>query len=245
MANAWIHRLERLAPLLEEDKRSLLQLVSKPVLVEARVDIVGQGRGNTAVHVVLRGAACRYRVLPGGGRQILSYLFSGDNSPASRVIVMANAGDNIATLADTVIAAIPRDRILDLVGSNPRIDRAFSCNTLQNEAILNEWLVNNSRRDARGRVAHLLCEIFLRLQVVGETDGESFRLPLTQTELADSLGLTPVHISRIIKTLREENLIILHHKMVTILDLQGLRRACHFDPDYLLPPARSPLTAAG
>ena len=122
---------------------------------------------------------------------------------------------------------------MDLFGRRPRISAALWWSSLQEEAMLRERVVSLGRRDARGRVAYLLCELLWRHAAVGLTDGDVFRLPLTQTELGDTLGLTPVHVNRVLREFRERRLISMQHRMLELLDVNGLQAIAGFNKDYL------------
>jgi hypothetical protein len=122
---------------------------------------------------------------------------------------------------------------LDLFAKHPRISAALWWSSLQEEAMLRERIVSLGRRDARGRVAYLLCELLWRHAAIGLTNGDVFVLPLTQTELADTLGLTPVHINRILKEFRKRCFIAIEHKLLNVLDVVGLQDIAGFNKDYL------------
>jgi CRP-like cAMP-binding protein len=147
----------------------------------------------------------------------------------------------IGTLTPGTVAIIPHEVLLDLTQIYPRIARALSHSILVDAATAREWMVRLGRRTAYERTAHLLCELWLRLDAVGLTQGDNFKLPVTQARLADALGLTPVHVNRILKQLRESGLITLHGGTVKITDWDGLRNAGEFTPDYLYPGQNSRL----
>jgi CRP-like cAMP-binding protein len=139
----------------------------------------------------------------------------------------------IVALTPAAVAFIPHAVIEQLPLRRPELARALWWATLVDEAVLRAWIVNIGRRDAFEGVAHLLCELHVRLRHVGLVQDHSFDLPLTQEDLADALGLTPVHTNRVLQRLRSEGLITLRGGHLTILDAEGLRRAAGFDPNYL------------
>ena len=120
----------------------------------------------------------------------------------------------------------------DLV-SNKRINRALWWATLVDEAVLRAWLVNVGRRDALQAVGHLFCELYVRMRNVGLAAGETMELPLTQEEIGDALGLTPVHVNRVLQRLRADGLIALKRGALEILDMAALERVAGFNPNYL------------
>ena len=130
------------------------------------------------------------------------------------------------------MVSIPRKRVLDL-SERPAIARALWWTTLVDEATLREWLVNIGQRDAETSIAHLFCELHLRLKAIGLSDGGDFSLPVTQTELGDTMGLSTVHVNRSLQSLRAKRLITLRGGRLVILDVARLRAACQFNPNYL------------
>ena len=117
--------------------------------------------------------------------------------------------------------------------TRPRISAALWWSSLQEEAILRERIVALGRRDARGRVAYLVCELLWRHAAMGLASGEAFSLPMTQTELGDTLGLSPVHINRVLKEFRRQGLIATEHKLLHVLDVAGLQEIAGFNKEYL------------
>jgi CRP-like cAMP-binding protein len=195
-------------------------------------DLVSLGDHPTDCKLILSGYACAYKLLLDGRRQILSFEIPGDicDLPAFFLERMDHA---IGTLTSGNVAIIPHEVLLDLTQTYPRIARALSHSILVDAATAREWMVRLGRRTAYERIAHLLCELWLRLDAVGLTQGGNFKLPVTQARLADALGLTPVHVNRILKQLRGSGLITLRGGTVRITDWEGLRIAGEFTPDYL------------
>jgi CRP-like cAMP-binding protein len=139
----------------------------------------------------------------------------------------------IGTLTAGRVAVIPHEELLDLTETYPRIARALSQSTFVDAAIFREWMVGMGRRSAYARIAHLLCEMGQRLQVIGLAQNGSYDLPVTQTELADALGLTVVHVNRSLQRLRRQGLITLRGGTVTLSNPEGLKQAGEFNPGYL------------
>jgi CRP-like cAMP-binding protein len=232
MLEPWIARLDQLAPFSGGDKLELSGLLAEARRVHAGADIVREGDVPSHVHVILSGMACCYKHLPDGGRQIIALHFPGHACDIHQCIL--NRVDHpIGALRLTQVAYIPLENMLDLVDRCPRIARALWRSTLVDDAILREWLANNGRREGYGRVAHILYEVYLRLRALGKTSDHSFEFPLTQNELADALGLTPVHVSRVISRLRDEGLIALTRRLVTIIDPERLKAVAQFSLGYL------------
>jgi len=131
------------------------------------------------------------------------------------------------------VAEVPRDAFLDLTASFPRLSRALWWNSLVEEAIQREWTVNLGQRDAIERMAHLLCELFTRHKAAGLVTDRTFEFPLTQHELGDAMGLSNVHVNRIMQELRSQGLIATPGRQMVILDWEGLKQLGEFDPTYL------------
>ena len=232
MANPFVEKLEHGAELSDQDRQTLRHAIGDVRHVAARVALIEEGDRPENVHAILEGFACRYKILTNGERQIMAWLVPGDICDM-HVSILGEMDHCIGTLAPCKVAYIPRHMIEDLTSRHPAINRALWWSTLVDEGTLREWLVNMGRRPADKQMAHLFCELFVRLQSVGETTGTSFDFPLTQDELADTLGVSTVHVNRMLQQLREDGLIILKGKTLTNLDLDGLKAFADFDPNYL------------
>ncbi|WP_336487533.1 Crp/Fnr family transcriptional regulator [Methylobacterium nigriterrae] len=185
-----------------------------------------------SVPLILEGNACRYKILPDGRRQILTLFIPGDL--CGRCLPDLDLGDeSVVTLTSATVAIIPRQAFAALIDEHPRLFRALAYNALVEEAVHREWIVNIGQRTGYERIAHLFCELFVRLSAVGLTQGNRCELPLTQGELADALGLSAVHINRTVQQLRSDGLICLRGRELTILDLPALQSAAMFDGHYL------------
>lgn len=231
MPNPFVMKLEHAVDLTDEDRVRLEKASSQTRHVGAREDLIQENEAPANVHVVLSGFACRYKILPEGKRQIMALLVPGDACDL-QVQILRRMDHSISTLTPCVIANIPPDEIRSLA-SQPRLTQALWWATLVDEAILREWLVNMGQRQADEQLAHILCELLVRLQTVGLARENSFDLPFTQEELGDVLGITTVHVNRVLQGLREEGLIVLKGKVLTIPDVERLKQFAGFTPNYL------------
>ncbi len=231
MENILARKLELFGPLPVNDKRLLDDVISNPKQVESHRDIIREGDAPDDVHLVLSGFACRYKVLPEGNRSIFAYLVPGDFCDLN-IFILKSMDHNIATISPCMMIDIPRNRVLELA-ERPAIARALWWATLVDEATLREWLVNIGRRSAETRIAHLFCEIHLRLKSIGLADGGEFALPITQDELGDTMGLSTVHVNRTLQSLRGQQLITFKNGRLLILDIERLRDICQFNHNYL------------
>jgi CRP-like cAMP-binding protein len=233
MAIHLIRKLEHFTRLSGEEKRSLEQAASIKVRqLNPREDIIYEGDRLSQVNLILEGWACRYKMLEDGRRQILSYLIPGDVCDM-RMFILKEMDHAICAISAVSLSEIPKDTIIELTDAYPRLSRAFWWNSLVEDAIAREWLVNNSQREATERMAHLFCELFVRLRMVGLANGNSCELPVTQAELGETLGLSTVHVNRTIQELRNSNLVILKGKILTIPDLEALQEVALFNDNYL------------
>ena len=229
--NRLTRKLEAFGPLPDADRLLLDEVIRPAQAVGLRMDLIREGETPHHVNLILEGFACRYKILPTGRRQIMAYLVPGDFCDL-HVFILKAMDHTIATLSPCTMVKISRSRILELL-ERPAIARAFWWAALVDEATLREWLVNIGARKAEERVAHLLCELLLRLETVGLTTGTQYALPLTQAELADTVGLTGVHVNRILQRLRRDGLITLKSKRLVILDEERLKAFGGFNPNYL------------
>jgi CRP-like cAMP-binding protein len=181
---------------------------------------------------MLRGFAYRQKLLRDGGRQIINFLLPSDFVDL-QASVLGTADHNVQSLNRSEAAIIPRTALVELSEARPAIRLAMWIDTLIDGAIVREWVVNVGRRDSRARIAHLLCEIAVRLQGAGAAGGDMFDFPVTQEQLADATGLTAVHTNRTLQALRRDGLIQLNSGSLKVLDWQGLREAGDFDELYL------------
>ena len=231
MTNVLVRKLELFGRLSADDRRLLDDIVARPRSLAARVDVIREGEAPSDAHLVLEGFAYRYKVLPDGQRSIFAYLVPGDFGDI-HIFILKAMDHGIATLSPCTIVDIPRERVLEML-ERPAIARALWWATLVDEATLREWLVNVGRRDAEAGLAHLFCELHLRLKSVGLATGGEITLPITQEELGDTLGLSTVHVNRSLQAMRARGIISFKDSRLTIPDIDRLRAACHFTPNYL------------
>lgn len=232
MSNPLIMKLEHGTRLTDEDRDVLRQLTQKTRPIARYADISSEGERPENVHLVMEGFACRYKVLPGGQRQITAFLVPGDFCDL-HVAILGEMDHSIGTGWGCTIVDIPRATIEDLTAHQPRITRALWWATLVDEGTLRAWLVNMGLREAHHQMAHLICELFVRLRVVGLASDNSFEFPVTQVELAHTLGITPVHVNRVLQDLRARGLVGWRSKRVRIPDVEQLMAFAEFDPSYL------------
>ena len=232
MSNVFIRKLCQHVPLSEDDIALLDKACIDQREVPAHEDLLREGDKPGPVFVVLQGWACRYKLLPEGTRQITSFLMPGDCCDL-HASVLERMEHSIATLTPARVAMVPRTQMEELIFTRPLITRAFWWNQLVDEDTLRAWIVSIGRRDSIQRVAHLMCELYVRARNIGLTVGDRFELPLTQTVLGDALGLTPVHVNRILRKLRLSGAMSLSGGTLVIADIAVLMAVAGFDDNYL------------
>ncbi|WP_164867978.1 Crp/Fnr family transcriptional regulator [Rhodovarius crocodyli] len=215
------------------DAEQLDQLARERVADFApREDIVSEGDPPQFMHAVLRGWLCHYKALPNGRRQITGFSLPGDICD-ERVFLIRQMDHSIAAVTNATVGLIDRHRLQDLMGRRPRLQQAMARQSYLRLSMQREWLVSVGQRGAIERLAHLLCELHLRLEAVGQAEPDSCEMPLTQSEIAEATGLSTVHVNRTLQELRAANLIVLRDRTLQIPDLRALREAAMFDPSYL------------
>lgn len=232
MSNILFRKLSRFTDLTDADRAAIDRLCAHRISVEAKRQLIREGERPNDVYLLLEGWGYRYKILPDGSRHILAYLIPGDLCDI-HIFILKTMDHTLGLLSPATVAVISQEMILDVMDRHPRIERALWWATLVDEAVLREWLVNIGQRDAYKRVAHLFCELWLRMRAVGLADEGRFSLPLTQEELGDTMGLTAVHVNRTLQKMRTEGLISLEKKQLTIHDPQRLMVEAEFTPNYL------------
>lgn len=228
-----IARLGSFVDLSAGEKNLLHNAVGKSVRSAApHQDIIREGDTPRSVKVMLDGWAMRYKQLPDGRRQILALMIPGDICDAN-AFIHEHMDHSIGALTAVRYGEISQGDFEGLVADSPRLAKALWWSELVTVSIQREWTTNIGQRQAYERIAHLLCETVARLQAVGLTRGDSCEFPLTQTDIADATGLTPVHVNRMVQALRHDGLIELRDKRLTVRDPARLRQVAMFNPAYL------------
>ncbi len=232
MANQFVEKLRGFASLSEEAVRALEAATRQPQVFGARQDLIREGDRPGPVFVVLEGWAMRYKVLPSGSRQITAFLMPGDTCDLN-VGMLAQMDHSIQTVTQATVAKIEGETMDALMAAHPGIARAMYMSQLVDEGTLRAWIVSLGRRSSAERAAHLLLELYVRGRRSGEASGEEMELPLSQVVLADALGMTSVHINRVLQDLRRSGAIRLQRGRLHIHDPAALTRFSGFDDSYL------------
>ena len=232
MLDPLIRKLERYGPISEEEARFLRESPSRIVEYKDHAPIVREGDSPRESCLVVEGFACRFKSLPEGTRQIMAFHIPGDFCDLHSFF-LKRMDHGIAAMPRCKLAKVPHAKIREITESYPGLTRALCWDMATDAAIHREWMISMGRRGAYGQIAHLLCELLLRLQSAGVADGNSYEFPATQNELGDAFGLSTVHVNRMLQRLRADELITFKDRIVTIPDPQRLMRVAGFEPSYL------------
>ncbi|HMO75237.1 MAG TPA: Crp/Fnr family transcriptional regulator [Sphingopyxis sp.] len=228
---ALVARLSYYSRLGDGDRARLLALGGKVRGFAANSEIIGAGQRMDAVLVMREGWAARFKQLEDGRRQILNILLPGDIFDL-QVLVAAEADHGVLAVTQGSLYAIPPQAVRELLAGSGSLTMAFWWTQVQEEAFLREQIVRNGRQTAQERIGHLLLELHRRAQIVNLANDDAMRLPLTQTQIADTLGLTPIHTNRVLRRLVREGYIETHRQWIRFLDADALAAMCDFDPSY-------------
>jgi len=232
MTNALIEKLTRRDVVSATEIAALAEVLDPPRKVDAHVDIVLEHAYTDHSILLLSGFTARYSTLSDGRRQITEINVAGDFVDLHSLL-MKQMDHGVVTLTPCIIAHAPHSRLRKLTEEHGHLTRLLWLDTIIDAAIHRQWLVAMGRRSGLGHLAHLVCELFTRLSAVGLNDGQTFHMPLTQTVLSDALGLSTVHVNRLIAELRREGLVRWSNPQIEILDWPRLAQIAEFDPTYL------------
>jgi CRP-like cAMP-binding protein len=206
MLAGMVDKLAAQAILSDEDRASLLELPHVSRFFEPRSYLVREGDVTETCNILISGFAYRHKTSSNGGRQIVGILFPGEILNLQQLYI-DGADHNIQTLTRCEVAKIPHWALRAIIRDRPSVRDAIVTSVLIEGSVMREWLLNMGQRDARTRVAHFLCEFVMRLNRRGGIVERTYHLPMTQEQLGDALGLTAVHINRILRVLEKEGLI--------------------------------------
>ena len=238
-----VRKLSVHAPLDEEDRQAILALPHVCRKIGAANVITHEGAPADQCGVLVSGFAYRQKTTRDGARQIVALHIPGE--PLGLANLALNVADHtVEALTDAEVAFVANADLIELATLRPAVGHAFLVKLLVEGSIAREWLLNIGRRDGLTKLAHLLCEFALRLEATGLADEYGYELPMTQDQLGDALGLTPVHVNRCLKALESEGLIDRDGRKISFPDWRRIRDKADFADEYLhldtqLPAARS------
>lgn len=219
-------------PLSDEDRAAVMALPSTARSFNKDSYLVREGESAPDCTLLLKGFCYRQKLVRDGSRQIIAFHIPGEFIDLESCL-LRTADHNVQALNRVEAALIPKAALLELMARHPAVGKAMWVDTLIDSSVFREWVVNVGRRDARMRIAHLLCELATRLEASGQRVADAYGFPVTQEQLADATGLTAVHTNRTLQTLRREGLISLSSQTLTVLDWERLRDVGDFNERYL------------
>jgi CRP-like cAMP-binding protein len=229
---AHLLRLRARDDISAEEEQAIRDAVLETKVIAADRTFIHAEQELSTSTLLIEGLMCRYKDLRNGQRQISELHVAGDFVDLHS-FTLKKLDHNIMALTPCRIAVVPHDRLRKITEQFPHLTRVYWFSTNLDAAIHREWQLSLGRRPAVARLAHLFCELFVRLSIVKLTNGDSYALPLTQTDLAECLGLTSVHVNRTLRELRELGLVEFRSNRVNITDFEGLKRIAEFNPSYL------------
>ena len=232
MIDLHLKKLRQRDAISGEEERAIRGAVGETRRVAADCVIIRRGQELTSSTLLLSGILCRARDLKGGRRQITELHIAGDFADLHS-FTLKRLDHNIISLTPCTLADVPHDNLRRITERFPHLTRVYWFATNLDAAIHREWATSLGRRPAIARLGHLFCELYVRLQIIGLAEDYRYELPLTQPDLAECLGLTPVHVNRTLQELRKRGLIDFADKRVTIHDWAALTKVAEFSPDYL------------
>ncbi len=232
MTETFLRKLQEFGSLSDQERRAIQSVPLTVQHVRDNQDLVCQGDRPSHCPFLLDGFACRYKTLASGQRQIMAFHVPSDLCDLTSLL-SDKLDHSIGTLTAAKVVLVPYASILSWTRSHPGLTKLLWRVTLLDAAMTREWIVNVGRRTAYQRTAHLLCEHLARMHRAGLASGLTCGMPMTQVELADALGLTPVHVNRVLQILRGEGLIELSDGRLSVPDWHAIKEAAGFDPSYL------------
>lgn len=220
------------APVSDDDKVALIDLPWTERSFNRDSYIDREGERTSHCNLLLGGLAFRQKLVRTGSRQIICFHIPGEFVDLQNCYFDV-ADHNVQALTRLAVAEIDKKHLVNLISARQGVRRAIWIDTLIDSSIFREWVVNVGRRDAKTRIAHLLCELAARLDQSGVADGSAYDFPITQEQIADATGLTAVHTNRTLQSLRKEGLISLSSATLTIMNWSGLAEAADFSDRYL------------
>lgn len=228
----FVRRLGTLSVLSQNDVTALLALRGDLARLRGNVDIVAAGENFEHACLVVSGIVARFVQLNDGSRQFIAFHLPGEIADIHRVAA-PSAGSSLQTLSTATIVRIPVKDLKRIALTSSTIAQAFWAYAAIDAAVLTQWAVNVGRRDAKARMAHLLCEMGIRSESCGLGSRDEFILDASQAQIGDALGLTSVHVNRTLRALREAKLLSVDGRIVRIESWPSLAAMADFDPAYL------------
>lgn len=221
-------KLNSFVRLTERELTCVAELQATPVHVDKGRELLRQGEQGHVAYILQSGWGCSFKILQDGGRQVITFPIPGD-CVGLRSVLLRTSDHSFSAITDAIVSRVEVPRMLRLFSDFPHIGSAILWATSRDEAITVEHLASIGRRTAIERTAHFFLELHARLRLVGLTDTTEFACPLTQYDLADALGLSAIHVNRVLRELREVKLLTFQDHKVTIHDRAGLKELAGYE----------------
>jgi CRP-like cAMP-binding protein len=215
-----------------DEVNALRALPMRTQRLKAGASVVTEGQLVSECGVLISGYACRHKVAKDGGRQIVSFHVPGDLLDMQH-LWLETADHNVQVITDANVAFVPVTALRQLVEDHPALGVALWQDSLLDASVFREWVLNVGRRDAKTRIAHMLCEFVARSEAAGLGGPSDQVIPMTQEHIGDATGLTPVHVNRMLRTLREEGALKGSGRDLQVADWKCLKQSAEFRGDYL------------
>lgn len=232
MISAHLKKLRLRTEIGSEEESVIRSLVAEIRNASADEYLVRAGEQLNCSLLLLDGWLVRSKDLTSGERQVLEIHIPGDFADLHG-FTLKRLDHDLISVTDCSVGVVPHERLTEISNSHPHLARVYWLSTNIDAAITREMTLSLGQRSAISRMAHLFCELYVRLGVIGRTNGSSFEFPLTQRELSEVLGLTVVHVNRTLQELRRRGLVEAENRHIAILDKKGLEAIAEFDPSYL------------
>ena len=216
-------KLRTFMPLSATELSCLAELQAAPMRVKRGKEFVHEGQSGQVAHILQAGWACSFKILTDGGRQIITFPVPGD-CVGLRSVLLKTSDHSFSALTDAIVSRVEAPRLMAVFNDHPRLGAAILWATSRDEAMVVEHLVNIGRRSALERTAHFFLELSERLQLVGLASNQEFECPLNQYLIADALGLSAIHVNRVLRQLRERKLMTFRGRKVIISDILALQK---------------------
>lgn len=224
--------LEQHDILTDEERAVLRSIIVREKWYSTGEDLVSEGERPGHSCLLLAGFTARYKLTGEGTRQITALHIAGDFVDL-HAFLLKTMDHGVVALSRCHVAFVDHGDLKAVTESHPHLTRMLWLDTLVHGSIHRAWIVALGRRSKASHLAHIVCELYVRLRAVHQVNGWSFHLPLSQNEMADVLGLSLVHMNRVIQSLRRDGLISWANHTVTILNWERLKEVAEFDPTYL------------
>jgi CRP-like cAMP-binding protein len=232
MISVHLTKLRRRISISSEEERAIRDSVSETRKVPADQILIRAGQELSSSNLLLDGWMARTKDLPGGERQVTELHIAGDFADLHG-FTLKRLDHDVVTLSQCTIGVVPHENLQHITERHPRLAYVYWFSANVDAAITRELALSLGQRSAMSRMAHLFCELYLRLDAVGQARPDGFAFPLTQRELSECLGLTVVHANRTLQELRRRGLVELENRQLTILNRRGLEGIAEFDSSYL------------